>query len=358
MAYEDQTFEVILKRMLNRINLVYPTLDDREGSLIYNALAPAALELAIAYTELDNVRNESFVNTASRECLLIACEQLGIDTAQFNATAGTFLGEFNVEVEIGSRWNCDIYNFTVTESFGKNTSDNYEYRLICETTGTGANNVTGTLTPITSAPTDLTYAQLTDCLIDGENEKTDAEIRETYFNYVNSNAEDGNIAQYERWCDEYDGIGNYKIVPLWNGANTVKVSILSASNRAASTDLVEEVQNYFDPDVEGMGNGVAPIGAFVTVDTATEVTIPVTATVTLQSGYSDTSGIDTALTNYFSEIAYEKSQVPYLNIGATILNVEGVESITNLTVNGGTSDISLSDYQIPVLGATTWTVSA
>ena len=42
MAYENQTFEVILKRMMYRVNLVYPTLDDREGSLIYNALAPAA----------------------------------------------------------------------------------------------------------------------------------------------------------------------------------------------------------------------------------------------------------------------------------------------------------------------------
>lgn len=356
MAYEDQTYEVILARLMKRVTDSYPNLDDREGSLIFNALAPAAIELAIAYTELDNVRNESFVNTASREYILIACEQMGIDISQFNATSGTFKGEFDVEVEIGSRWNCDLYNFIVIDYIGHNTY--YEYKLLCETDGNSANNVTGNLTPITDAPSGLTYAMLTDCLIEGENEKTDEEVKETYYNYINSNAEDGNMAQYQRWCNEYDGIGNYKIVPLWNGANTVKVSILSASNRAASSALLSEVQNYFDPGVTGMGNGVAPIGAFVTVDTATEKTITVSATITFKSGYSDTTVIDDALEEYFSSIAYEKSQVAYMNVGAVILGVEGVESISDLKVNNGTSDITLGTYEIPVLGTTNWAVSS
>ena len=40
--YEDITYEVILKRMLDRIP---STMDKREGSIIYDALAPAAIEL-------------------------------------------------------------------------------------------------------------------------------------------------------------------------------------------------------------------------------------------------------------------------------------------------------------------------
>ena len=357
MAYENQTYDTILARMMQRATTEYPNLDDREGSIIFNALAPAAMELAIAYTELDNVRNEGFVDTASREYIFVACEEIGIDTTQFNASAGIFKGEFNLEVEIGSRWNCDLFNFEVIEYIGTNQSGNHEYQMKCESTGTGANNLTGNLSPITDSPTGLSYAYLSECLIEGENEKTDDEVRKTYYNYINSNAEDGNIAQYERWCDEYDGIGNYKIVPLWNGDNTVKVSILSASNRAATSTLIEEVQNYFDPNITGMGDGVAPIGAFVTIDTATEKPLNISATVIMKNGYSDTTGIDSALTAYFSEIAYEKSQVAYMNIGAVILGVEGVESISNLLVNNATSDINLSTYQIPVLGTTNWTVS-
>ena len=70
MIYEDMTYEVILDRMIERVVDSYPEIDTREGSIIYNALAPAALELAIMYTELDNAIAESFVDTASREYIL------------------------------------------------------------------------------------------------------------------------------------------------------------------------------------------------------------------------------------------------------------------------------------------------
>ena len=108
---------------------------------------------------------------------------------------------------------------------------------------------------------------------------------------------------------------------------------------------------------EGMGNGVAPIGAFVTVSTAREIPISVSATVSFKSGYSDTEAITKALENYFSEIAYQKSTIAYMSVGAVILNVEGVDFVNDLKINGGTADIRLGDEEIPVVGSATWTVS-
>lgn len=355
MAYESQTYETILSRMMGRVSEQYPNLDTREGSILFNALAPAALELAIMYTELDNVLKESFVNTASREYILIACEQMGMDISVFEASAGVHKGEFDVEVPIGSRWNCDLYNYTVTEYLGLEGTY-HTYRMECETVGTAPNNQTGDLTPITESPSGLSYARVTECLVEGENETSDEDIRTAYYEFVNSVATDGNVAQYKRWCSEYEGIGNSKIFPLWNGANTVKVSILSVSNTKASDLLIQEFQEYLDPNSEGMGNGVAPIGAFVTVTTAEEVPISISATLTMKAGYSDTTTIEKALTDYFGKIAYEKSQVAYMNIGAVILGVDGVESVSGLTINDGTSDIVLTAEQIPVLGTTNWTV--
>lgn len=356
MAYENITYEVILQRMIDRVTAKYPNLDNREGSLIFDALAPAALELAVMYTELDNVLKESFVNTASREYILIACQQMGMDITQFEASAGTHKGEFDVEVAIGSRWNCDLFNYTITEFIGMN-GDYYTYQMECDTTGTAPNKQTGDLTPITDAPMELTYAKVTECLIEGENETSDENIRAAYSDFVSSAVSDGNIAQYERWCSEYDGVGNYKIFPLWNGANTVKVSILNPSNRKASDTLVAEFQEYLDPDITGMGDGIAPIGAFVTVSTATEVPVSVSATVTMKSGYTDTSKITTALNDYFASIAYEKSMVAYMNVGAVILGVEGVEAVNNLLINSSAADVILGSEEIPILGTTNWAVS-
>ena len=355
MAYENMTYEVILKRMIDRVTATHPNLDTREGSIIFSALAPAALEMAIMYTELDNSRSESSVSTASREYILLGCKDMGMDISLFEAKGGIHKGVFNVEVPIGSRWNCDLYNYTVTEYIGVEP-EGYGYQMKCETLGTSPNNQIGDLTAITDIPDGLTYAKVTECLIEGENEMSDDEIRTAYYEFVNSTVSDGNVAQYERWCDEYEGIGNAKVFPLWNGANTVKVSILTSSNRAASEILVNEFQKYIDPNIEGMGNGVAPIGAFVTVTTATEIPISVSANVTLKSGFTNTEEIKTALSDYFASIAYEKSVVAYMNVGAVILNVNGVDSVSNLLVNGSTSDITLGNEEIPVLGNTNWTV--
>ena len=358
MAYEHLTYEAILSRMIERVTKKYPNLDTREGSLIFNALAPAAVELAIMYTELDNVLSESFVGTASRDYLLIACEQMGIDTSTFDANAGVHKAEFDVEVPINSRWNCDLYNYMVTEFIGKNTKTNfYEYKLICETTGTGPNNQTGTLLPITDINATVQHAELVECLIEGENETSDEDIKTAYFDFVNSVATDGNVSQYIKWCNEFDGIGNARVFSLWNGPNTVKVSILSASNGVASTELIEKFQNHLDPGSTGMGDGIAPIGAIVTVNTATPVPITVSATVMLSDGYNDTSVIDKQLQSYFAEIAYKKNVLSYMSVGAEILKTEGVEFVSNLTINGKTSDVVLGDEQIPVLSTATWEVT-
>ncbi len=355
MAYEDMTYEVILQRMIDRVTMEYPNIDTREGSIIFNALAPAALELAMIYTELDNCINESFVDTASREYLFRGCEQMGMNTSIFNASASIHKGEFDTEVSIGSRWNCDIYNYEVIEYIGLENNYHY-YKLRCETDGVAPNNVVGDLTAITDIPDGLTHAKIVECLIEGENESSDEEIKIAYYEYINSTSTDGNINQYNRWCNEYVGVGNSKIIPLWNGANTVKVSILSTSNRTASEELISEFQNYLDPNSEGMGNGVAPIGSFVTVSTATELPIDITATIKLKSGYTDTTPINDALTKYFSEIAYDKTIVSYMTVGAIILSVTSVESIADLTINGGTTDIALGDEEIPILGTTNWAV--
>lgn len=353
MAYENMTYELILNRMMNRVTELYPNIDNREGSMLFNAIASAAVELAIKYVELENVRNESSVATASREYILQGCKDVGMDISKFEASAGTHKVAFAVEVPIDSRWSCDIYNYVITEYVGVEENE-YVYKAVCETVGTSPNNQTGDLTPITYMPDGVSNGRIVECLIEGENETPDDEIRQAYYAFVNSTETDGNIKQYERWCEEYDGIGKCKVFPLWNGDNTVKVSILSVSNQVASEELIEEFQEYIDPGVTGMGDGKAPIGAFVTVTTATEVPINVSATITMKPGYTDTTKIDSALTKYFADIAYDKSMVAYMNIGAVILNVEGVETINNLKLNGGTSDISLANEEIAVLGTTTW----
>ena len=147
--------------MMDRVRAKYPNLDRREGSIISNALMPAALELAVAYTELENTRNESFVKTASRGALYEACEQIGMDTTIFDASVGIHKGVFDVEVPIGSQWNCDLYNYTITEYLGK--EDIYfTYRMECDTVGTAPNNQIGSVFPDAVPATSLSLLPLSE----------------------------------------------------------------------------------------------------------------------------------------------------------------------------------------------------
>lgn len=74
--------------------------------------------------------------------------------------------------------------------------------------------------------------------------------------------------------------------PTWDGGGTVALSVLGADYLPASPTLVKKVQETIDPPPgQGLGLGLAPIGAKVTVKAPDKVTINVSATVTLAAGY-------------------------------------------------------------------------
>ena len=73
--YEDQTYEVILERMLARVD---DKFDKREGAVIFDTHSPTAIEFQILYIELDTILREAYGDTASREFLILRCKERGI----------------------------------------------------------------------------------------------------------------------------------------------------------------------------------------------------------------------------------------------------------------------------------------
>ena len=66
--YENMTSERLESRMLGRIP---ETLDKREGSIIFDATAPAAIELAEAYIMARVILRQTFATTADRAYLIL-----------------------------------------------------------------------------------------------------------------------------------------------------------------------------------------------------------------------------------------------------------------------------------------------
>lgn len=345
--FEDKTFEVILGDMLTYVADRYPEVDTREGSIIYTALAPIALELETAYHQMEMVLEETFIETASKEYLAKLGNQVGVPINE--ATCGHFKGEFDVDLEIGTRFNLNIFNYNVVTKLSDPTEDNpyYTFELVCETEGAEPNSYLGDLTPITFVA-NLSHAQLTEVVIYGEDEEDTEVYRYRIQTHINESSIDGNVAQYKEWLDTYPdgGIGKYRITPCWNGANTVKVTILNSEDTVASDELVADVQEYLDPNSEGMGNGQAPIGAIVTVDTVTEVPVVINCQLTLKKDYSSTDDVQTSVDNYLKSTALDKYTIGYMPISAAIYNCESVEEVNSLTVtiNGTIMDTETTPF--------------
>lgn len=358
-------FETILNRMLAKVSDSY---DKREGSVIYDALAPAARELANMYEELEKKLNNTFAGTAEREWLIKRCAEIGI--APTEATYAVRKGVFtpaSLEIAIGERFSFEDLNFTVTEKL----EGAGEYALTCETAGTAGNSGTGALIPIQYVQ-GLETATLTgEILIYGEEEEDTEALRQRYFDTLPTMTLDGNVAQYSKWCREYAGIGNYKVFPEWNGKNTVKCSILSSENTVASQTLIEDFQNYLDPPTDtiddnkalenypqgrGLGMGKAPIGAIVTVTTATEVPINIAATVILRAGFEQPVGLEDQLTAYLKSLNYERTVVSYVAVSAVFANNNSIDVALDITMNGVKTNIELGEEEIAKLGTVQVTV--
>jgi uncharacterized phage protein gp47/JayE len=349
--YETITFETIMERMLARVP---STMDKREGSVIWDALAPAAIELQNVYIAINTILNETFADTASLYYLKKRCRERGI--AQIPASNAVLQGEFTpvtLNVPIGSRFSCDKLNYVITEKI-----DDGIYKLTCETAGTEGNAHLGILIPINYIE-GLETAYLTEVLVPAEDDEDVESLRKRYLESMSSQAYGGNIADYEEKTNSIAGVGGVKVTPVWNGGGTVKLTIIDSAYKVPSDELVELVQNTIDPvGHSGEGVGLAPIGHVVTVVGVDGKTIDIETNITYQNGWdwdSAKSYILNAIDLYFKELGQmwaesEGLVVRISQLESKILSCEGVLDVSDTILNGSASNVSLGVNEIPVRG--------
>lgn len=367
--YSKMTYDALLQAELAQVS---SDVDKRTDSLIYTACAPAAYIVSDFYYAMGQaalVQNLSTAVGSALDNFWGAVSQ----TQRIQASAAVRLGVFNIDVPIGSRFSTldNALNFVATEQVSTG-----QYQMTCETPGSAGNDYSGAILPITTIQ-GLTSAQLTEIIIPGQDTESDDAYRARILQRLQTSNYGGNVATYQDAIIGISGVGAVQIYPTYNGGGTVLCSIIGADYAPASEELVQEVQNAIDPPPnQGLGYGVAPIGATVTITTATALTVNVSATLTLASGYEIgqvQTPVETAIESYLTSVAKEwgtpitgqvtgYSQSVYLaRVTAAILTVPGVENATNVQLNGGTADLTLTEtsalQQIPQIGTVTLSAS-
>jgi uncharacterized phage protein gp47/JayE len=340
--FENMTYEYILEGMLDRVPNAF---DKREGSVMYNALAPSAADFAEAYIMLDILNDESYIDTASYNSLVKKCKERSIFPNP--ATSTIAKGEFNIDIPIGSRFSFNNFNYVVIEKISTGI-----FKLQCEDTGPILN--LGSLIPIDYIE-GLETAALSEILINGEDEEDEDSLRKRYYNSLEYEAFGGNIADYKEKVNKLQDIGGVKVYPVWKGGGTTKLVIINSNFDVPSETVLNQTQEKIDPlQNQGKGLGIAPIGHTVTVAKVSSVSININTNITYQEGWNfdELKGsIEKCIDEYFKDLnkTWENNEniiVRISQIETRLLNLEGVLDIENTLINNVASNFTVDKDSI------------
>lgn len=358
MSYSsDNSFEKIMNRMLS--NEILANVDKRVGSIIYDALAPCAMELAEVYMKLDVFENQAYLLTATGENLDRRVYDYGI--VRKPATKSLRVGEFkkyqidengektliDMDIDIGSRFVIPEGNITYIY-----TGVVSGYKILeCEQEGSKGDEYIGTILPLTPIK-DLIEANLIDSYQLGEDVETDDELRVRTQRSIMNVAFGGNVFDYIEKTNSIDGVGNTKVFPAWKQNGTVLLSVVDSTYDPVNDLFLQNVKQQIDPeDVSGEGVGIAPIGHFVTVTTPTKQNVKIKATLILENDVV-LSEVDEEIKDYLEEYFYsvrkefgqgKNLSVYKARIIEAILRCNKILNVTNVLLNDVDSDILYTD---------------
>lgn len=350
--FEDRTYENILAEMLT---MAPAGIDTRQGSIFYDAVAPQAFKLSKFYQDLNMVFELIFIDSATNEYLDKKASEHGVTRLAAKACKRQF-SYVGTTPSSGERF------FVGGIYFVLKLDENGELFVEAEEPGENANNIPSgeRLVPLNNI-LGLDEATLGDIIEPGTEKESDEDLRRRIREKIAGPAENGNKQHYKTWCEEVAGVGRARIFPLWNGPNTVKGVLIDTEGQPASGAVVANVQEYIDPGGLGLGEGVANLGAKFTAAAANPIVIDISYTAVLKAGSTAQMAQEqtqTALTDYLKDIALntpegENIVIRLTSIGAIINGLDAILDYSNLTLNGGTTNIPIDIESVAVLGVVT-----
>lgn len=248
----DQTYETILQRMLDTLP---SDLDKSEGSFIWDALSPVAIELALASIWAQEVLRRGFASTTFGAYLDLRCEEHGISRRLATKAAGqvTFTGTPGTVIPAGTQVSTASSEaapaiFFATKSdatIGAGGTVTVDIEAV--EAGASGNVAVGTITMLAQPVAGVTGVSNAVATTGGLDEEDDASLLTRYLQRVRSPSAGGNKADYVNWAMEVPGVGGVAVVPVRDGPGTVSICIINTNKVPADQAIVDAVQDYIAP---------------------------------------------------------------------------------------------------------------
>lgn len=353
-------------------------IDTRQGSVFFDAISGSLNRLAQLFIDANIISEQSSVQTATGENLDILAANLYMSklkreeaqTAQYNINLIPAIGiPFEeVDIEDGDRFIVDGVYFVLKQN------DDDTFYIEAEIPGADSNNIpVGTSALPVETIDDLASATIGNVIRSGIDEEDDDAFRLRIQEMLSAPAENANAQQYKTWCENIKGVGTATIFPLFAGPNTVKAVLTDSNNQPCSSEIVKTVQDFIDPITrntkvtvdgeeiivgDGIGEGVAPIGAHFLAVSAVNNDITITiSNVILSEGISKEEALTVMRKNiesYFSSLtksydAKKNITVKIIQVSSIIASSNGVEDFDSILINSKSLNYIVPAGEIPNL---------
>lgn len=169
--------------------------------------------------------------------------------------------------------------------------------------------------------------------------------------YANENVSFiGNDNDLKRWAKEVTGIGDCIVSAAWNGPGTIKLALIDSNGDPANEALCTAVYNHIISPNNRMERLLQAGSATLTVVPATTFSM---AYICTGIEYDSTTDLDTITERYEAALkeyyvtAKEEGEIRYVRVHALLADIPGVVDFASLTMNGGTSNITLEEAEYP-----------
>lgn len=307
-----------------------------EGTFAYDVLASNAIEFGKSEVELERIYQAAFADSSWGEYLTMRAAEFGVfrktatkATGIVTVTGGGRLPQGSLfQTETGVRYR------TVKEH---NIVQSANVAVEAVLPGSVGNAPKGTITKIPMSIPGISSVTNAEEMRGGYDEESDDELKTRYFIHVRTPSTSGNKHHYYNWAMCIPGVGACQVIPLWNGAGTVKVLILDAQRKTAPVELIEKVRSYIED--------VRPIGATVTVTSPAPKPVQVTGGIV---GKCDVSLFIADLNAYLMERGLTIKSLSVAQVGDILMNQPQVTDYEGLLLNGAAKVTVSSDELLSI----------
>ena len=334
-------------------------IDKSQGQHPYNYTRPTAMIASeLCQQTLPEIIKLIFPMFAYGEWLDYHAQMRGISRRPATASSGTLQLTVtkNTNIPAGSQFSTASVDgqpsvvFETTQGKFNLPEGTTEVPVKCTQTGTAGNVIAGTVIFKLSQLSGVTAVTNPEAITGGTEEEDDDSLRARIVSLDQSQSVSyvGSVADYKRWSLEVPGVGGVTVIPAQDDSGLVTLVITDSNGDPANDEICQNVYDYIMSPADPELRLTAPnVKLSVIPPTITELFI--SATVEVGTG-SSLDAIETAFieaVQAYLDTARSDGEVRYTQIGKILAGITGVYDYDALTLNSGTTNISITNTQLP-----------